>query len=277
MNNIIDLNRYSNYDKVLRITARILRFFCNLKGVKTQKTINESILKPNELKEAEKLLVKANQIEFHLTDLSDNNSKFRDLNIKLDEERILRCEGRLKFAPIPQETRSPILLNEKHLFSKLIILNIHKSNKYISEKYTLNKFRQKFWLLCGGTYCKRYRYPPSPPLTPLRLNDLRPSFTVGIDNFGPVFVRNIYFVENDIMHKAWVTLYTCAASRAICLDLVPNMNSASFIRSFKRFILRYGCPDNVISDNGSNFVSEDSRNFVASRFIEWHLNLPLTP
>ena len=150
MNNIIDLNRYSNYDKVLRITARILRFFCNLKGVKTQKTINESILKPNELKEAKKLLVKANQIEFHLTDLSDNNSKFHDLNIKLDEERILRCERRLKFAPIPQEARSPILLNDKHLFSKLIILNIHKSNKYISEKYTLNKFRQKFWLLCVG-------------------------------------------------------------------------------------------------------------------------------
>ena len=32
------------------------------------------------------------------------------------------------------------------------------------------------------------------------------------------------------------------ARRAICLDLVPNMNSASFIRSCKRFILRYGCP-----------------------------------
>ena len=38
-----------------------------------------------------------------------------------------------------------------------------------------------------------------------------------------------------------------------------------------------GCPNNVISENGSNFVSEDSRNFVASRFIEWHLNLPLAP
>ena len=35
------------------------------------------------------------------------------------------------------------------------------------------------------------------------------------------------------MHKAWVTLYTCAASRAICLDLTPNMNSVSFIQSFK--------------------------------------------
>ena len=214
------------------------------------------------------------------------------MNVKLDEGGILRCEGRLKFASIPQETRSPVLLNDKHPLSKLIILNIHESNKHSSAKYTLNKFRQRFWLpygrrivnsiiracvTCRKRHCKSYRYPPSPPLTPIRLNDLRPFFTVGIDNFGPVFVRNIYFVENDIMHKAWVTLYTCAASRAICLDLVPNMNSASFIRSFKRFISRYGCPDNVISDNGSNFTSEDSRNFVASRFIEWHLNLPLAP
>ena len=63
--------------------------------------------------------------------------------------------------------------------------------------------------------CKSHGYPPSPPLTPLRLDNLRPCFAAGIDNFGPVIVRNIYFVENDIMHKAWVALYTCAASRAI--------------------------------------------------------------
>ena len=114
----------------------------------------------------------------------------------------------------------------------------------VPAKYTLNKFRQKYWLLCRRCvvrniiracftcrkrHCKSYRYPPSPPPTPLRLNDLRPFFTVEIDNFGPVFVRNIYFVENDTMHKAWVTLYACAVSRAICLDLVANMNSTSFI------------------------------------------------
>ena len=39
MNNIIDFNRYSNYDKVLRITAWIRRFICNLRRVETQKTI----------------------------------------------------------------------------------------------------------------------------------------------------------------------------------------------------------------------------------------------
>ena len=103
MNNIIDFIRYNNYDKVLRITAWIRRFICNLRRVKIQGPINGSILKPNELKGAKKLLVKANQFKFHLTDLSDNNSKFRDLNLKLDEEGILRSEGRSNSQPFRRE------------------------------------------------------------------------------------------------------------------------------------------------------------------------------
>ena len=104
--------------------------------------------------------MKVSQFEFHLTDLSENNSKFCDLNVKIDEEGILRCEGRLKFAPIPQETRSPILLNDKDPPSKLIILNIYESKKRISAKYTLNEFRQKFWLLCGKRIAKNITFLP---------------------------------------------------------------------------------------------------------------------
>ena len=122
--------------------------------------------------------MKNNQFEFHLTDLSDSNSKFRDLNVKLDEEGILRCEGRLKFPSSSQETKSPILVNDKHPLSKLVILNVHESNKHISAKYILNEIRQKFWLLrrtqivrniiraCviyRKIHCKNYRYPPSSP------------------------------------------------------------------------------------------------------------------
>ena len=36
MNNITDFNRHSNYDKVLRIAAWILRFIYNLKGTLMQ-------------------------------------------------------------------------------------------------------------------------------------------------------------------------------------------------------------------------------------------------
>ena len=52
LDDIIDFNRYSNYDKVLTITTWICHYICSLRRVKTQKTINESILKPNELKDA---------------------------------------------------------------------------------------------------------------------------------------------------------------------------------------------------------------------------------
>ena len=101
LNNIIDFSRYSNYDEVW-----IRRFIDYLRKAKAQKSINESILKPNDLKEAEKLLKKANQLVFHLTDLSENNSKFCDLNVKIDEGRCLRCEGRLSFATISQKKRN---------------------------------------------------------------------------------------------------------------------------------------------------------------------------
>ena len=65
--------------------------------MKHGKLYTKSILNPNELNEA-----------FHLTNLSDNKSKFRDLNVKLGEERILHCEERLKFPPISLKKRSPI-------------------------------------------------------------------------------------------------------------------------------------------------------------------------
>ena len=293
LNNVIDFRRYSNYNNIIRITAWINRFVSNLKlKVKKKKILTKPTLQVNELKEAEKLLMKANQYDFRCNISRENEVKFRNLNVKLDDENIFCCEGRLQFAPISKEAKSPILLNEKHPLTKLIIIDIHRSNKHISVKYTLNEFRQRYWMFCGRRIirniiracvicrkrsCKSYQYPPTPPLTPLRLNDSRPFFTTGIDNFGPVYVRNIYFVENDTMHKAWVTLYTCAASRAICLDVVPSCSAASFINSFKRIISRRGCPDNVISDNAGNFDCTETDNFVASRKVEWHKNLPLAP
>lgn len=63
-------------------------------------------MKPNNLKEAEKLLKKANQLVFHLTDFSENNFKFCELNVNIDEGGFLRCEGRLNVATISEKNRN---------------------------------------------------------------------------------------------------------------------------------------------------------------------------
>ena len=79
------------------------------------------------------------------------------------------------------------------------------------------------------------------------------------------------------MHKAWVTLYTCASTRNIILDLIPSLSANSLKSSLKRLISRRGCPDNVISDNGSNFVAIETQNFESNLYIKLHFNLALAP
>ena len=124
-----------------------------------------------------------------------------------------------------------------------------------------------------------YQHPATPSLTKLRLNDTFVFLTMVIDNFGPLHVKSIFTSNtgSSTLHKVWVTLYTCASSRGIVLDLVSSLDSVSFIRSFRRFISRRGCPSNVIWDNWKNSVSVETKRFVSSIGVNWITNLPLAP
>ena len=79
------------------------------------------------------------------------------------------------------------------------------------------------------------------------------------------------------MHKAWITLYTCASTRNIILGLIPSLSANLLKNSLKRFISRTVCPDNAISDNSSNFVAIETQNFVRNLNIKGHFNLALAP
>ena len=135
--------------------------------------------------------------------------------------------------------------------------NLHEFYEHISFKHTLTELKQRFrivrrknfvrefvtkcLLVCKRFEGKTYRYSITTSLTPLRLNDSRPFVTTGIDNFEPVYVKNVYG-QSDKTYKTWVTLYTCATSRAIILDLTPGMDPSVLKRRMKRFTSRRGCP-----------------------------------
>ena len=116
-----------------------------------------------------------------------------------------------------------------------------------------------------------------PSLTKFRLADTQPFSTTGVENFGPVYVQNMFDKNDCEMRKVRVTLYTCASTRNIILDVVPNLSPESFIKSFGRFITRRGCPDNTINDKDKSFVSKSSQNFISNLNVRWHFNLPLAP
>ena len=57
-----------------------------------------------------------------------------------------------------------------------------------------------------------------------------------------------------------MTLYTCAETRGVILDVVPHIDSSSFMKSLRQFVSRRGCPSVMISDNGKN--SNETVEFV---------------
>ena len=243
----------------------------------------------NELKHSEKFWITKNQ-----ETIGDEHRKllWKQLNLKRDENNLLICTGRLENAPLPYESKAPFLINRHHKLAELIVTDVHVKLKHISIKQTLTEVRRRFWICSGRSFirnilrkctlCRRfegpcYSYPTTPPLTKLRLEDKFAFYVSGVDNFGPLYVKNVFENNSHELHKVWVTLYTCAATRAIILDLVPFMDSDSFQDSFRRFICRRGCPSHVISDPGSNFNAGDSQSFVNNLGVTWHTNLPLAP
>ena len=108
------------------------------------------------------------------------------------------------------------------------------------------------------TLCQRMdgsAYPPvSPPDLPSdRVSDDPPFTHVGLDFTGPLYVRADKNSSEN--HKTYICLFTCAATRAIHLELVNDLNVSSFLLAFHRFCGRHGLPATLLSDNAKTFKS----------------------
>ena len=58
--------------------------------------------------------------------------------------------------------------------------------------------------------------------------------------------------------KRWVTLFTCAATRASDIHIVHSWETDSFLKALSRFLSVRQCkPEFMVSDCGSNFVGAD--------------------
>ena len=126
--------------------------------------------------------------------------------------------------------------------------------------------------------------PPPPPLPEFRVKEEPPFTYVGIDFVGPLYVKNL----NSPQQKIWICLYTCWVTRAIHLDLVPDLTTNAFLRCFRRFTARRGRPSLVVSDNGRTFkpaAREITRIFndpgvkqhFAREHMKWTFNLEKAP
>ena len=76
------------------------------------------------------------------------------------------------------------------------------------------------------------------------------------------------------MYKAYITVFTCTSTRAIHLELSPNLLGNSLIRTLRRFKGRRGIPALVVSDNGQTFKDSKVKAFLLQERITWNFNVP---
>ena len=216
------------------------------------------------------------------------------LNLR-DENGIFKCHGRLEHAEI--EAR-PVLLPRDHIFAALAIKDAHRRVLHLGVSITLAELRQRYWVPKGRQVvkkvikscqrCTNLSAKPLPPAATAALPECRVKSghafeTVGVDFAGPFYCSN-----GKKTIKAYITLSTCATTRAVHIEPVSDMSVTTFKQSLKSLITRRGMPSRIISDNVQTFKSaakwlrklknsEEANNFLGSKGIKWQFNVARAP
>ena len=270
---ILEWQKYSSYEKLLRIVAYMLRilpkFSCN-------RTKTGSITNPVELECAEQklfFLVQSesfpnetkNLLKFHPV---SRPSIIKDFSPFIGPNGLLRAQGRTKNLEVANfDVKHPILLDSRHPAVRLFLEHLHEKHCHQGVEYLRALIQQKFAIVklrttlrTIQTRCVTCRKRKAETLTPI-MADLpkerlafaaQPFTSTGLDYFGPFYVSVKRSTE-----KRWGFLFTCLTTRAVHFEVVPSMDTGSCVMGIERFVARRGIPSVIWSDNGTNFVATE--------------------
>ncbi|KRZ85896.1 hypothetical protein T08_2748 [Trichinella sp. T8] len=158
-NDLLDPSRFSNLEKLVRVTAFWFRFFKNLQLPRHERKFAE--LTVEELDKAENfwlLTVQREAFEKELAAVQSGRNpegKLARFNPYLDENGLLRVRGRLQNADMDAERKHLILLPSTYPVVMLLIKRVHERSLHADTEQTLTDLRQRFWVLKGRTLAKR--------------------------------------------------------------------------------------------------------------------------
>ena len=210
------------------------------------------------------------------------NSKLLSLNPILDEDGLLRSDGRLRYADyLPFDARYPIILPRKNRVTRLIVKSYHERGSHaVGTNHTLSLLSARFWVMQGREEirdwerecceCRKRKAKAAKqimaPLPKIRLKlPLRAFARTAVDFAGPfVTIQG----RGKKRAKRYICLFTCLTSRAVHLEMAYGLDTDSFLNAFNRMANRRGLPEEMISDNGTNFVGaggSSSNNWIGTR------------
>lgn len=266
----IFFENFPSIHTLLRITALCLRWKKEYRHLKNGYGISTV-----EIANAKKVWIRYEQektysLEIRLIKQNRNlpaRSTILSLNPILDEDKILRVQGRLENSLLPFTKKHPIILPANSPFTQLIIRQAHFKAIHGGLQLTLRTIRDEYWLVRGKQAVKTqlskcitcYRSqgkPAQQQMADLLAPQVQPNlpFThTGVDFAGHFEIKTSHR-RNAGTEKCYIALFICLTTKAIHLELVPNLTTQAFIDTLKCFISRRGIPIRIYSDRGTNFI-----------------------
>ena len=277
------LRRYSSWPRLLTLVAWLLRFVNHVqnKGTSTER----GGISLSEIRCSTKKIVQLVQRQAFAEEIDSLvegrpvkcQSKLATL-LPVLVEGTVRVGGRIRHAPIAFEAAHPMILPKDHPVSTLIVRYYHEILGHAGREHVLSFIRQHFWIIQARSLvrhvlrrCIDCRKRNEVPMTQL-MADLpkerltpydRPFTYTGVDFFGPFYVK-----RGRSSEKVYGCLFTCLTSRAVHIEDVSSLESDAFIQALRRFISNRGCPKEIWSDNGTNFVGADKE--IRNSIRQWN-------
>ncbi|XP_018368747.1 PREDICTED: uncharacterized protein LOC108764844 [Trachymyrmex cornetzi] len=263
--------RYSELDKLIRITAWCLRFYTNcengnrITGPLSSNELNVALIRL--CKQVQQAVFKSEIQQLSNQQNLASKSQLLGLSPFLDQEGVLRVGGRLKNSMLTYTAKHQVLLPTNHVLTRLIIQYYHKKNLHAGPQSTLAAVRQRFWPLAAKSVTRKIVrncvtcFRTKPLMSQAKMGDLpaarvqpsKPFQSCGVDYGGPLYIKEGRR-RNARLTKAYIALLVCFTTKAVHIELVSDMSSEAFINALKRFISRRRKIANIYSDNGTNFV-----------------------
>ena len=228
-------------------------------------------------KYAESLIIREVQREFYNAEYKalcqgkqlQNDSTIIKLSPFLDNEGIMRINGRLDKSDISYNQKHPIIIPGKHHVAKLIVRHYHNKVYHQGRHLTEGAIRTAgYWVTVGKrlvssvihhcVICRKLRgVMETHKMADLPADRLMvaPPFTyVGVDTFSPWQVVSRRTRASQSTNKRWAILFTCLVVRAIHIEVVDELSTSAFINALRRFVSIRGPVKEFRSDRGTNFV-----------------------
>ena len=135
----------------------------------------------------------------------------------------------------------------------------------------LLKLISRTCVVCQRTYARPLAHSMGMLLSS-RTTPALPFSRTGIDFAGPFHIKKGH-TRRPMILNTFAVVFVCLTTKAVHFDLCASLSTEDFLAVLRRFVARRGCPQEIFSDNGTNFsgTQEEIRALQKLAESEQHL------